>query len=323
MKTNYFPNVIGQENVKKILTFFIDGHKANGIMPNIMLTAPRGCGKTWIAQALAKNLMQDGKPKKLITFNCSQLKNLSQFMNDIIIPHVNEQDCTVFFDEASELPKDVAMALLTILNPNPDNMNEFAYEEFVVNFNFRRQSFIFATTEGQSIFHALMDRMERVDLQDYKLEELGEILMCGLKDYRVQADALAAVASTLRGNARAAQKMATKMRSYMDARHINNFTLKNWKEMTSALGILPLGLLNKELELMQLLARKKATRLMELTAVLQLSRGAIQRDYELYLMKQHLIEINPEGRSLTSKGHDYLKSMGFKLPKKAVLRKKK
>ena len=324
-KHNYFPNVIGQENVKKILTFFIDGYKANSIMPTIMLTAPRGCGKTWIAQALAKNLTgkAGGKPKKLITFNCSQLKNLSQFMNDIIIPHVNEQDCTVFFDEASELPKDVAMALLTILNPNPENMNSFAYEEFVVNFNFRRQSFIFATTEGQSIFHALMDRMERVDLQDYKLEELGAILMCGLEGYEVDDDALMQVSTVLRGNARAGQKMATKMRSYMDANSITHFTLNDWKGMSNALGILPLGLLNKELELLQLLQRKKATRLMELTAVLQLSRGAIQRDYELYLMKQHLIEINPEGRSLTSKGHDYLKKLGIKPAGKKKAAKKK
>ena len=116
-KPNYFPNVIGQEDAKSVLTFYIEGFKANGVMPNIMLTAPRGCGKTWIAQALARCLVPHGevKPKKLVTFNCSQLKNLSQFMNEIIIPHVNGQDCTVFFDEASELPKDVAMALLTIL----------------------------------------------------------------------------------------------------------------------------------------------------------------------------------------------------------------
>ena len=172
---DYFPNVIGQLKAKKLLSFFINGYKANSVMPHIMLTAPRGCGKTWIGKALAKNLIDkgSGKPKKLVTFNCSQIKNLSQFMNEIIIPHVNEQDCTVFFDEASELPKDVAMALLTILNPNPDNMNEFAYEDFVINFNFRKQSFIFATTEGQSIFHALMDRMERVDLEDYQLDEFG------------------------------------------------------------------------------------------------------------------------------------------------------
>ena len=309
--TDYFPNVIGQGKAKKLLSFFINGFKANSVMPNIMLTAPRGAGKTWIGKALAKNLINKdtGKPKKLITFNCSQIKGLSQFMNEIIIPHVNEQDCTVFFDEASELPKDVAMALLTILNPNPDNMNEFAYEDFVINFNFRKQSFIFATTEGQSIFHALMDRMERVDLEDYQLDELGKILMCGLEGYKVDADALKEVSTVLRGNARAAQKMAIKIKSYLDANRRKRLRAKDVEELFDQLGIAPLGLLSKELELMAILARKKATRLMELTATLQLSRGAVQRDYELYLMKQNLIEITPEGRSLTPKGQDYLKSL--------------
>ena len=79
--------------------------------------------------------------------------------------------------------------------------------------------------------------------------------------------------------------------------------------MSKRLGIKPLGLLTKELELLHILKRKKSTRLMELTAILQLSRGAIQRDYELYLMKQGLIEIGPDGRSLTTKGHEYLKAL--------------
>ena len=75
---DYFPNVIGQLKAKKLLSFFINGYKANSVMPHIMLTAPRGCGKTWIGKALAKNLIAkgSGKPKKLVTFNCSQLKNM-------------------------------------------------------------------------------------------------------------------------------------------------------------------------------------------------------------------------------------------------------
>ena len=35
---------------------------------------------------------------------------------------------------------------------------------------------MFATTETQSVFHALMDRLERVDLEEYTLEEMLEIL---------------------------------------------------------------------------------------------------------------------------------------------------
>ena len=266
-----------------------------------------------LATALANLLKMRDNNKRKIIFNCSQLRNLRQFWNEIIIPHVNDKDCTIIFDEASELPKDVMMALLTILNPNKDNRNTFVYEEYQVDFDFSRQTFMFATTEGQSIFHALMDRMERIDLQDYNLEELGKIVLIGLSDYEVTADALVEVATVLRGNARAAQKMAGHIKTYLDGNDKKKFTLDDWNDLRSEKSILPLGLLEKELEILSILARKKETRLTELAAITCLSKGAIQRDYEMFLMKQGLMEIAPAGRSLTTKGHKYIKTLDRKL----------
>lgn len=303
------PKLIGQDRVKSQLNFHFKGYLANGIMPSIMFTAPRGCGKTMLATALANLLKVRDTNKRKIIFNCSQLRNLRQFWNEIVIPHVNDKDCTIIFDEASELPKDVMMALLTILNPNKDNRNTFAYEDYTVDFDFSRQTFMFATTEGQSIFHALMDRMERIDLQEYNIDELGKIVLLGLEDYKVNADALLEVATVLRGNARAAQKMAGHIKTYLDGNGKSEFTLKDWKELCKQKSILPLGLIEKELEILNILSRKKETRLTELSAITCLSKGSIQKDYELFLMKQGLIEIAPAGRSLTTKGHKYLREL--------------
>ena len=241
----------------------------------------------------------------------------------IVIPHMVERDATVLFDECSELPKDVTMALLTITNPNKDNRNEFSYEDYNVVFDFRRLSFMFATTEGQSIFHALMDRMERIDLEEYKLDELGKIVMMGLKGYTVVPKTLEEISSVLRGNARAGQKMAMKMKLYLDAKGITRFDAKGWKDLCGKLGILPLGISIQELNLMRYMARKKATRLTELSAITGLSKGAIQKDYELYLSKMGLMEIQPEGRSLTTKGLEYLNELdGVKKDKSDKRRKK-
>ncbi len=201
-----------------------------------------------MATTLANLLKVRDTNKRKIIFNCSQLRNLRQFWNEIVIPHIHDKDCTVIFDEASELPKDVAMALLTILNPNKDNRNTFAYEDYQVDFDFSRQTFMFATTEGQSIFHALMDRMERIDLQEYSVDELGKIVLIGLSDYEIDADALTKVATVLRGNARAAQKMAGHIKTYLDGNGLTKFTLNDWKKLQQEKSILPLGLLEKELE---------------------------------------------------------------------------
>jgi Holliday junction resolvasome RuvABC ATP-dependent DNA helicase subunit len=306
-----FPELIGQKRVKKQLAFFYKGYMANGRMPHFMFTAPRGCGKTMMASALADALKVRNPDKTKIVFNCSQLRNLKQFWNEIIIPHINDKDCTVLFDEASEMPKDVMMALLTVLNPNPNGRTSFSYEEYTVNFDFSRQTFMFATTEGQSIFHALMDRMERIDLQDYSLDELAKITKIGLEDYIIENAALKEVATVLRGNPRAAAKMKDKIKAYLDGNDQKRFSVKDWDKLRRELDILPLGLLNKELELLRILARKKETKLTELAAITCLSKRAIQGDYEMFLMKQGLMEI-PAGRALTTKGHKYLRDLDGK-----------
>jgi len=306
----YFPKIIGQDSVKRALSFYIDGHRANSIVPHLMFTAPRGCGKTTMAEAFARNLkLSNGTPKRLITLNCAGLKNLNQFFNLFVIPYISGKDCTVLFDEASEIPRDVGMALLTILNPNPRNRNEFSYEDFNFEFDFSRQSFMFATTEGQSIFHALMDRMERIDLEEYEINHLGEILMLGLEGCEVDDIALFEMSKTLRGNARGAQKMAVKVKQYLDQNSKTKFTIDGWNELRHALGIIPLGLSNGEVSLLRILKKKKQTRLTELVAITGLSRRSLQADYELFPTKLGLISIQPQGRVLTGKGNKYLKEL--------------
>ena len=95
------------------------------------------------------------------------------------------------------------MALLTILNPNKDNRNTFAYEDYTVDFDFSRQTFMFATTEAHKIFHALIDRCDRIDMEEYTLNELGKIVQLNLdnESFKADADVLEEVASVLRGNA--------------------------------------------------------------------------------------------------------------------------
>ena len=215
------------------------------------------------------------------------------------------------------------MALLTILNPNAENRTTFAYDDYNVDFDFSRLSFVFCTTEAQQVFHALMDRMERIDLEEYQLDELGKIVMLGLDGYTVEPETLKEVSTVLRGNARAGQKMAVKIRLLLDAKGKTRFGRGDWKMLQDKLGILPFGLSVQELNLMRYMARKKATRLTELAAITGLSKGAIQKDYEMYLSKMGLMEIQPEGRSLTTKGLDYLNELdGIKKHKRNKKSKK-
>ncbi len=209
-------------------------------------------------------------------------------------------------DECSELPKDVTMSLLTMLNPNKDNMNVFNYKDFSWQVDFKKITFLFATTEAQDIFHALMDRCERIDLQEYTYEELGEIVKMAAEDIKIDNDIIKELASTLRGSGREAFKMARKLSDYCKNRKKKVFNKKDWKTLSSILDILPLGISRIELQLMRILLREKYCRLTNLAAKMGLTRACVQRDGEIFLQKNNLIEIDPRGRMLTKEGKELL-----------------
>jgi len=303
-----FSNIVGQAKAKRRLNFYLDGYNATRVLPHLMFIAPKGCGKTMMAKEMGRNLngIKNIKAKKFLEINCSTIKNIKQFINQIVVPHVNQQECTILFDECSELPKDVTMALLTILNPNAENRTTFSYEDYVCDFDFRQQSFMFATTEAQHIFHALMDRCERVDLEEYTYDELGEIVKRVCKGVTFDDGLTSEIATVLRGNARASQKMATNIKNYLAPKGKDHFSSRDWGSLRYSLGILPLGLSPIELQVLRLLGEKRECSLTYLSAKTGLTKPCLQRDFEMHLQKSNLMEISTAGRKITSKGKEYL-----------------
>jgi len=301
-----FPDIIGQESAKRVLDFHIGGFKATKVMPHLMFVAPKGCGKTTLAKAVARTLKGIDDAKRYFEINCSTIKNVKQFFNQLVIPLMQDRDATILFDEASEIPKDVSMAMLTILNPNAENMTSFSFEDYTVDFDFSRLSFMFATTETQSVFHALMDRLERVDLEEYSIDEMGQIVAMNL-EIDIEPKTLRDIAGVLRGNARAAQKMAHKIVSYSKQNRVRRFDATHWKDLSKILNIFPLGLNVTEIQLLRILKDNKDCSLTNLSAKTGISKQAVQRDFEIYLQKHSLMEITTAGRNITAKGLDYLK----------------
>ncbi len=300
--TTLFPTIIGQHPAKRKFEFYIKAFERTGIVPNIMLTAPKGAGKTMLARAFARNLIMPNtmQPKKYIELNCATIKNLRQFVEMIMIPYMQNEEATFLFDECHMLPKDVTMALLTITNPNKDNFNTFSYEGSDIDIDFKKLTFLFATTEPQDVFHALIDRMERIDLDDYSYDELGQILLLNTEKIRFSGDIVSKhIAPALRGNGRAAQKMATNIKSYVAANKTKTFKLSDWNELCRILDIMPHGLNKTELRYLRTLHREGTVRLYNLAAKLQMTRSAIQSDAETYLQKLNFIEATNNGRQLT------------------------
>ena len=318
-----FPDVVGQDEAKKKLAFYINSYHHTKLMPNLMWCAQKGQGKSLMAREVAKQLVQygedkkpvmkeDGKTPKKKTFleiNASTIKSIRQFINSVVVPHVVDKDVTIFIDEASEVNKDVTMSLLTMLNPNPSNRNTFVYDDYACDIDFARQTFIFATSESHSIFAPLMDRLTRIDLQSYTHSDLAKIIGKSAPEIKFQDDVLESIATVVRGNARQCVKMASDIRTFLCNKTM--FGRKQWKELSGILSIKPMGLSPIEIDLLNFMAqRPDGSSLTNLAARSGLSREAVQRDYESYLQNLGLMEITAgKGRQLTAQGLEYLKNL--------------
>ena len=302
MKTNYFPDLVGQDAVKKKLSFYLDAFEKTGICPFLNLRGAKGLGKTEFAKAFARNLHNgDGDRRAFLDINCSTIKNVESFFEQIFLPVIADNEVTILFDEAHALPKDLTMAFLTIFNTEKNSRKRFEFNEMTFEFNFKQQTFIFATTESDKIFPPLKDRLTTVDFEAYADDELAEIIQLCAPDITFKDNCLEEISKTVRNNARSAVKRAKEVTLYCGAKEQNTFTMDDFIKLSDCVGILPYGITHTEKQILEVLKEFGSATLTGLSAKLGLSKTALQRDHELYLLGKSLIEIDGK-RKITSLG---------------------
>ena len=308
-KNKYFPDLVGQDNVKKKLSFYLDAFHKTGMCPFLNLVGAKGLGKTEFAKAFGKNLYNnDGDRRAFLELNCSTIKNNEQFFEQIFLPIIADNEITVLFDEAHALPKDLTMAFLTIFNTEKNARKRFEFNDMTFEFNFKQQTFIFATTESDKIFPPLKDRLTTVDFEGYTSEELAQIIRLCVPDVRFGVGCLEEVAKTVRNNARSAVKRAQEITLYCGAKERTLFTLKNFAELSDSVGILPYGITFTEKQILEALKECGSCTLTGLAAKLGLSKTALQRDHELYLLNKSFMEIDGK-RKITTHGIEVCKEL--------------
>ena len=87
---DYFPDLVGQQAVKKKLSFYIDAFNTTSQAPFLLMAGAKGLGKTEFAKNFAKNLYnQDGDKRSFIEINCSTIKNNEKFFEQIFLPLIS------------------------------------------------------------------------------------------------------------------------------------------------------------------------------------------------------------------------------------------
>ena len=297
-----FENLFGQANVKKRLKFYLEAFEATSLCPFLAFIGAKGLGKTEFARQFAKELKNtDGSKRPFLELNCSTIKNVEQFFEQIFIPIIMDNELTVLFDEAHELPKDLTNAFLTVFNTEKVTTKELHWRDAVYPFDFKKQTFMFATTESDKIFPPLKDRLTSIDFEDYSNEDLGKIFKAQCEEIDFSDAALLELAKTSRGNARSCVMRGREVALYCARKGDNIFRAEDLEPFFDQLGILPFGLSATEMHLLKILRRDGQCSLQMLSAKTGLSRSAIQRDHELYLMRKNLIVIDGK-RNITNDG---------------------
>ena len=306
---NYFSHLIGQDNVKKKLNFYLKAYEATSTCPFLNLVGAKGLGKTLFAKEFAKNLKnKDGAKRPFLELNCSTIKNNEQFFEQIFIPLIMNNEITILFDEAHALPKDLTMAFLTIFNTEKTNTKDFTYEDQTFTFDFSKQTFIFATTESDKLFPPLKDRLTTVDFEQYSKDNLARIIELNCEGVNFSKNALSLLSSTVRGNARNAVMRAKEIALYCESENKNTFEEDDFNVLVDLLGILPQGITCTEKQILEILSERGSCKLQTLSAVTGLSPTALRRDHEIYLLRRNFIQIDGE-RKITHQGRNLINTL--------------
>lgn len=306
---DYFSHLIGQDNVKKKLNFYLKAYNATSVCPFLNLVGAKGLGKTLFAKEFAKNLKnKDGSKRPFLELNCSTIKSNTQFFEQIFIPLIMNNEITILFDEAHALPKDLTMAFLTIFNTEKTNTKEFTFEDQVFEFDFTKQTFIFATTESDKLFPPLKDRLSTVDFEPYNTDNLGEIIKLNCDGINFSNESLHKLSLTVRGNARNAVMRSKEIVLYCESENQNTFEVADYLKLTDLLGILPHGITCTEKQILEILTERGSCKLQTLSAVTGLSPTSLRRDHEVYLLRKNFIQIDGE-RKITNFGKTLIESI--------------
>jgi Holliday junction resolvasome RuvABC ATP-dependent DNA helicase subunit len=299
-----FEGLVGQETLKTRLGFYSKAKEATGTIPYLMFNGAKGLGKTEFAKSFAKSL---GKP--MLEINCATLRNAERFFEQVFIPAILDKDVTVLMDEAHGLPKDLVECFLTIFNVEGSKTKRFDFGESSFLFEFERQTFLFATTELDKLFPPFKDRLTRLDFEPYSTEELAAIIKNKIGWIDFADGVMDDISQTVRGNARSAIKRALEINAYAEVHNRSSFSHKDWKTLCALLGIMPFGINNTELQLMRVLKERGPCTLQMLSAVTGMSRTALQKDAEIFLLQKGFMRIDGK-REITGKGSQALERVG-------------
>lgn len=299
------PTFVGQQAIRNRVNFYLESHRTSNIYPTSLMVAHRGGGKTLLCNLIAEKL-----GKQWVVCTASSIRSVKQFIEEIVIPYIVDKDITFILDELHACPIGVQTTLLTILEPNKEHFTTYQHDGGTISFDFRRFTFLGATTNPEQCLPPLLDRfgMHRFDFADYTDKDLAKVLALNSEIF-YDEEIIPEIVSISRRNCRRIVDLTNDLKRVAEMSQTDLVTKDMWFDFRDRMGIKKWGLTDIEIEYLQLLQERRKMTLTALSASLQLAASTVRTDIELYLLKRNLISIEPKGRILTQQGTQILKEV--------------
>ena len=294
--------IIGQEEVKKQLRFFIGSVSEKTPFPTLLLTGSKGLGKTYTSDKIAKCL-----GRKLVVFNCGSLKETGDFIEQVLVGQIRgEENVCLLMDESHELSFEITNFLLSMLNPsNKDGKFVFRYNNIDVEYDMNRVNIIFATTDAYMMFSPLVNRCREIYFSSYSIEEIKSILdkySDGIQITTKDPD----LAHACRRRARNAFFWAQDIIRHTNTSGKKVFDDKDWNDLKNVFGIFPLGLRSQEVRMLRVLENNSPISLKNLAVTLGVNKKNIEDEISLWPRELGFLETGVRGSYISEEGKKYL-----------------
>lgn len=241
-----FAEVIGQEHVVKTLTNAIE---ENMISHAYLFAGPWGSGKTTLARLFAKAIncekrqgyepcnqclscqeINEGRALDLIEIDAASnrgIDEIRQLKEGAQFSPTRMKYKVFIIDEAHQLSKDAANALLKILEEPPGHV-----------------IFILATTQPEKMIPTILSRCQRFDFYKLSTQQILKKLefICQNEKVNIDKEALELIAANSSGAMRDAESSLEKIITFAKTQEIKKITPKEVKEI---LGIIDINIVSQ------------------------------------------------------------------------------
>ena len=308
-------NVVGQDRPKQVLELLGHGYKRRGRMPALGIFGGSGLGKTHLVTSWVEEI-----GAKLIYINGTAVKDALAFRGFFREAQDDQRNYYfMFIDECHGLPSKVQDNLLSVLEEPailctiaPRDMglvrcvdgSRYIEKGGVMREELpKNMSFILATTDPARLKEPVLNRLRKVHLSPYTIDDKIQIAMMHLVTHGLRSDVV--VCEALAQRSRSIRHLKDELcETFLDIQTLyGNSRNDTLSTLDDILGIDSDGANDMDKDYLEYLSDNNTVGLDTMAGKLRIDKQEVLKHVEPFLLGKGWITITGRGRRLTEAGY--------------------